>query len=167
MRIFQGIKKKMVIYMIAQSPLSRRASHILMAHVPRTAMMITRAHARPTLQCGVNKIQSLRDCLPKALFCFCLTCLRAKRLRNAEPKEVARTMWECVSERHYLINPRLNAVQSGEGQRPSHHRTAGVNAAGHHPLPSGAWSPADRLRHSALPAGPGSRAGSHPAGRGP
>ena len=76
-----------------------------------------RAMPHPTLQCGVNKIQSLRDCHPEALFCFCLTCLRAERFRNAEPKEIARTMWECVSERHYLINPRLNAVQSGVERR--------------------------------------------------
>ena len=26
-------------------------------------------------------------------------------------------MWKCVSERHYLINPRLNAVQSGVERR--------------------------------------------------
>ena len=32
---------------MAQTPLSRRASHILMAHVPRAAMMITRAIPSP------------------------------------------------------------------------------------------------------------------------
>ena len=88
---------------------------------------------------GVNKIQSIRDCRPKALFCFCNTCLPTERLRNAEHMEVVRTTWECVSERHYLINPRLNAVQSGEGQRPDHPRTAGGSCHKALPEPGAKW----------------------------
>ena len=96
-------------------------------------------HNEISLQCGVNKIQSLRDCRPKALFCFCNTCLPTERLRNAEHTEVVRTTWECVSERHYLINPRLNVVQSGEGQRPDHPRTAGGSCHKALPEPGAKW----------------------------
>ncbi len=121
------------------SPLAAGKSHSYGTRSPRRDDDHPR-HTLPTLQCGVNKIQSLRDYHPEVLFCFCLTCLRAERFRNAEPKEIARTMWKCVSERHYLINPRLNAVQSGAGKRPSHHRTAGVTCHKVQHEPGAKWS---------------------------
>ncbi len=123
--------------MLAQSPLSRRAVTSIIASVTRAASFIPRTCHTPHYSAWLLRFAPSRSICPsessKASHDKACPISQSDNISSVSAPS------HNVSERRNLNNPRLNAVQSGDVQRPDHPRTAGIDSHKALPEPGAKW----------------------------